>query len=217
MGDDDYSEFILSALRRYSKDKPRLVISDITGTASKFIEVNASNFPNFVDGFSRIEYLEAGAATIADNEKPNYIERDSWDYYRDTTKLYVYFKDDQPATSDTIRAQYTAEHTINGLSQETVDTVPGNDFEAIIYWAAHEACLALAAKMSDTINPGIRGEQFNSRSKSKEYREVAQKYQDLYMNWVTEPNEAASVTRDLDFGYSFVDGMPWQTHRSFRR
>jgi hypothetical protein len=31
------------------------------------------------------------------------------------------------------------------------------------------------------------------------------------------PIKAESVVTDIDFGYSFGDGQPYQTHRSFSR
>lgn len=215
MGNDDYTEFVNSGLRRYSRDRPDIKVSEITGTASSYIAVNGTNFPGFVEGFSKINYIESDGATIADNDHPHYLERNSWDYYRDTTNLYVYLKNIAPPATSTIRVQYTLEHTIEGLDSETIDTIPSYDFEAVVYWSAAEALLALAGKMADSIAPILRADVVNYGNKSTQYIKVSDKYRQLYMDWIHEDHVASSVTRDIPQGYSNSSNMPWQTHRSF--
>jgi hypothetical protein len=217
MGTDDYEHFIRTALRRYSRDKANIKVANITGTSVKYIEINGTTLPKFIDGFSKINYIEAAAATVADNDPPNFIERDNWDYYRDATKLYIYLKDDAPGASDIIRVQYTVEHTITGLDAATVDTVPSFDFEAVVYWAVSEALLALAGKYADSTDPTLRADVVNYQSKSRNYLAVAKVFRELYVSWITDTYIAASATRDLDFGLSIGDGQPYQTHRSFSR
>ena len=42
-------------------------------------------------------------------------------------------------------------------------------------------------------------------------------YRDVYMEWISDPIKAASLVRDIDFGYGFADNQPFMTHRSFSR
>jgi len=215
LGDDNYKRFITTGLRRYSRDKPDVKVSDITGTSSHYIIVNASNFPNYVDGFSKINYIEICGVVIANNETPHYVDRDNWDYYRDSTILYVWLKHSKPGVTDTIRVQYTIEHTIDGLDGETVDSIPPYDYEAVIYWSASEALMALAGKYADSTSPTLRSDVVNYDNKSKNYMNLAKACRQSYIDWISEPNFPVSVTRNLDSGYGFGDAQPWQTHRSF--
>lgn len=217
MRDEEYTTFVRRSLRRYSIDRPQIKNVSITGTDSKYITINNTNFPDYVDQFSTILTVEADSPTIADNEKPNYIERDEWDTYRSTSTLYLYLKNHQPDTDETMKITYTVPHTINELDSETTDSVPVIDFEAIVYYAANEALLALAGKYAGHSDPTMRSDVVNYRTKSAEFRALAKEYRDLYREWISQPIKAASVIRDLDFGLSFADGMPFLTHRSKSR
>jgi hypothetical protein len=217
IGEEAYTRYIRRALRRYSIDKPRELAKDVTGTDSSYITINATNFPGFVEHFSRVELVEARAPVVADNEQPNYIELQEWEYYKNSTTLFLHLKNHKPTASDTIRILYTTIHTIDGLESETSDTIPTQDFDAIVYFAVSEALSALANKFAGTKDPTIRADVVNYRTKSREYREQSEYYRNLYKNWIAMPNKAASTVSDIDFGYSFGDGQPYQTHRSFSR
>ena len=214
MGDSAYQRFIRTALRRYSIDRPKIKVNQIVGAASKYITVNSTNLPSFIDGFSIILNIEIESPVIASDESPNYIERDSWDFYRDSTLLYIFLHDHETSVSENVRLTYTIFHTINGLDSETVDTIPAQDFEAIIYWAVAEALLALSNKFADTIDPTIRADNVNYRSKSVEYRNQAKEFRLMYKEWIAMPYTPESITRDLDFGYT--NYTPWQTHQYSR-
>lgn len=217
MGEDSYSVFVRRALRRYMIDKPFTKVSAITGTGSVYITVNSSNLPDFVDGFSYIEQIEVNAPTVANNERPNYLEREEWDFYRDETGLRIWLKTSKPSSSHTIRVTYTVPHTIDGLDGETVDTVPEQDKEAIVLFAISQSLMALSAKAGGTSSPSMRSDVVNYRTKSFEFKSVSEQYGKLYTEWITNPLVAASMIRDLDFGFSFADSQPFLTHRSFNR
>ena len=217
MGETAYTSYISAALKRYSLDKPRMFTKQLTGTGSPYIKIDTTNFPSFIEYVSVIDKVEAVSPVIADKEQPNYIERDSWDYYRDGTDLYFYFKHDEPATSDKIRFTYTILHTINGLDSETVDTVPSPDFQAIVYWAAAEAFAALAGRYAGSQDPTLRSDVVNYGSKSGDMRRLSESYKESYHKWINVPLKAASMVRDLDFGLQSGDGQSFLTHRSFSR
>jgi len=216
-GEDVYENFVRRALRKYSIDKPLIKVSAVTGASSEYVIINSTNFPGFVDGWSNIEKIEAKAPTISKNDDPNYIERDEWEFYRNSTTYYVHFIGYCPSSSDTISFTYTIPHTINNLDAETVDSVPSIDFEAIVYWAANEACRSIAAKLSGTSDPTIRADVVNYRTKSSEFRAMAKEYREAYMDWISNPIHADGIVRDIDFGFGFGDTQPFLTHRSFSR
>ena len=217
MGEASYTGFIRRALRRYSIDKPKTTTKQITGTGSPYIKIDATNFPNFIDGVSIIDKVEAISPVLVNKEAPDYIERDSWDYYRDGTDLYFYFKHHEPSTSDKIRFTYSILHTINGLDAATVDTIPTPDFESVIYWGAAEAFTALAGRYAGSSDPTLRADVVNYSNKSTDMRRLAEYYRDLYREWISVPLKAASLVRDIDFGFESGDHQPYLTHRSFSR
>jgi len=217
MGEAAYTSFIRSALHRYSLDKPRINTKQITGTGNPYIKIDSTNFPNFIDSFSVIHKVEAVAPVLNNKESPSYIERDAWDFYRDGTDLYFYFKQDQPAISDKIRFTYTILHTIDGLDLATSDTVPATDFEAIVYWGAAEAFSAMAARFAGSQDPTLRADVVNYGSRSGDMRRLAEYYRILYHDWINVPLKGASLVRDIDYGLSSGDNIPFLTHRSFDR
>ena len=216
-GEDAYQNFVRRGLRRYSIDKPNIKVSAFAGIDSTYITVNSSNLPSYVDGFSKIEGIEASAPTISDNERPSFIDRDKWDLYRDDTELRIHFKSHKPRTTDTIRVSYTIPHTIDELDGETTDSVMSQDREAIILYAASQAILALASRASGTSDPTLRADVVNYRTKSQELIKLSEQYKQMYTDWISDPQKAASIIRDLDFGFSFGDSQPFLTHRSFSR
>jgi hypothetical protein len=213
-GDKVYEGYIRRALRRYSIDKPRELVSAVTGTDSKYITIDATNLPNFVDGFSYIDKIEASAPTIASNERPSYLERDEWEYYRDDSAYRVYFVTKQPTSSDTIRFTYTALHTINELDSATADTIPTQDQEAIILFAASQAFSSMAGLTAGSQDPSLRSDVVNYKTKSAQYMQLSKEMKKQYDDWISDPLKAASAIRDLDYGYR--NGFSWQTHSNAR-
>ncbi len=213
MGDSAYQDFVRSAINRYSIDRPRHIVSESTGTGQKYYTVSTI-LPSFVEGFSRITHIEAIGAIVANKELPNYIERDDWDYYRDSVGLRLLFKRHQPDTSETIRIEYTVLHTINKLDSATEDTIPVFDVPAIYYYAASEALKSLAAKYTSVNDPTIRADIVNYRSKSRESSERAKDYLTEYENWLKETDIPISVTRQIETGFSFGIEQPFLTHKT---
>jgi len=210
-----YEDFVRRALRKYSIDKPLIKSASITGTSSEYFIVNTTNLPDFVEYWSSIESIEAKAPTVASNEDPRYIQRDEWEYYRNSTALYVHFIGYCPSSSDTISVTYTVPHTINNLDSETADSVPSIDSEAVVLWASNLACMMLASRFAGTSDPTLRADVVNYKTKSSDYMRVAKEYRDAYMEWISDPIKGASIVRDIDFGFGFADNQPFLTHRSF--
>lgn len=217
MGNDAYQSFVRRALRRYSIDRPEIKTSQFVGDGGKYYPINATNFPGFLDGFSVIERVEAISPTLANEEKPNYIERDEFDRYNDGTTLFLFFKNHQPSSTDNIRVRYSILHTIEGLDTETVDTVPSVDSEAIVLWASSEAFGALAGKFAGTRDPSLRADVVNYRTKTRDYMDVSKAYRERYHEWIKKSQEPVTLIRDLDFGFGWANNQPFLTHRSGSR
>ena len=214
-GENVYEDFVRRALRRYSLDKPFTKVNSFAGASSEYFIVDSSNLPGFIDNWSTILLLEAKAPTIASNDDPQFLDRDQWDFYRNSTALYVRFKDTVPSSSDTISVTYTIPHTINNLDSETTDTVPEVDQEAIVLWACNEACRMLASKFTGTSDPTIRADVVNYKTKASEFRAMSKEFREAYTEWISNPLKGESIVRDIDFGFGFSDNQPFLSHRSF--
>ena len=217
MSDESYASFVRRALRRYSIDRPKEKVSSVTGAGTRYITVNATNFPGFIDGWSVVKRIEAFKPTVADDEYPNYIEPDEWDFYRDDSTYYVHFVNQCPSTSDASLFTYTIPHTIDGLDSETTDTIPAVDIEAVHHWAANEAFRTLAGKFAGTQDPNLRADVVNYKTKSADFLRLSEEHRKAYQAWIANPETAAFATRDLDFGLGYGDGQPYETHRSYSR
>lgn len=211
MGEADYEEHLSAALRRYSKDRPKKIVTEITGASTRYYLINATNFPDFIEGFSVLTKVEAISADVSNEESPRYISGDAYEFYRDSAGYKLHFKHDEPTSSDTIRIEYTVKHTINGLSGETVDTIPNIHYDAVIYAAAYEACRALAGKYSGSSDPTIRSDVVNYRTKSREYLSLAKDYLESYYEWISDKDKPASSTLSLGY-YGFNESSPYLTH-----
>lgn len=210
MADTDYNKFILSAMRRYSMDRPNYKVVDITGTSVKYID--RDGLTGWVAGFSVIDHIEAIAPTVADEEPPVPLERVQWRWYQTTSKNYIFLVDHEPTASEKIRVRFSILHTIEGLESATATTIPTHHREAIIAYAVYRSFLALAGKFADTQDATIRLDITNYRTKSGESLRMADKWLDLYKSLLSGPVKAATVTVDNDV--SFPEGYGFITHKS---
>jgi hypothetical protein len=146
-------------LQRYSKDRPREMVSDQTGNGTQLIAMPATAPDVFEDGFSIIHTVEFPISIVP----PNYVLEEDWQIYRAPTGLQLMLLAATPASSDTVRVAWTARHKPDG------STVPDVDFEAVCDWAASLCYAALAGIYAQTGDPTILADTVNYRTKSQEY------------------------------------------------
>lgn len=102
----DLNQQIKQAVSAYSQDKPDTVSEDITGDGGKYYNLFTS-LTSYEDGFSRIKTISYIAATIADDELPNYLESADWDedFYAGGIR-FLFFPNHSPASTETIRVTF---------------------------------------------------------------------------------------------------------------
>jgi len=198
-------EQIKASLERYSKDRPKEVVLDVSGDGGNYYEINTTVFTSWVEGFSRIILVEYPAAAIASDEAPTYLEDEDWrDDYRDATKRYLYLPDDTPAATEKMRITYIAPYLFAGATPAT-DT-PEQDFDAICSLAAGLCCEALAAKYGQSMDPTLGADVVNYAEKTDFYARRSKELIALYEEHmgIEEGTAPASAVSDWDVEESYL-------------
>lgn len=162
----DYDDSIAAAIKRYSKDRPRLTCFDQPGQDSSDIPLPADWNP----GFSAIESIEY---PIGNNPETLVDSRD-WRLYRTPTDTFIRFETIKPASSKDVRLLYSILHDEASL--------PVSDLEAVANLAASYCCRVLANAFGNTSDPVIQADVVNYRSKGDEYARRAKELEGLYKN-----------------------------------
>jgi hypothetical protein len=155
--DQDYQDAIGAALKRYSKHRPRILVDDIPGDGGHDYALPQL----WSDGLSAIQSVEFPADLVPE------VMLDSRDYRLYATpagnKLRIPYI--TPTADEIIRVTY------NGLHTE--ESLPEGDIEAVASLAASTCCSQLAAIFGQTSDPTIQADVVNYRSKTDEFRRLA--------------------------------------------
>lgn len=161
---------ITMAVERYSKDRPRLKVEDITPT-----DVNTMPLPDaWAADFSELRSLEYPIGEIP----PSLLGNDRWSLYQGPSGWVIKSKDSVRVAADTVRATYTIKHA---LTSET-DTIPVGDREPMACWAAAILCEQLAAFYSGGSDSTIQADSAPGQSKAQEYAARARSLRKRYMD-----------------------------------
>ena len=173
---------------RYSKDRPRVVVEDLTGDGAKY-EWDLATIEDWQNGFSqvvRIEYPQG-------EQVPNYLENDEWMIYESPTGRFLRFTF-APRAAIKARVRFTARHAVDASS------LADADFYAVGALAASLAARRLSAIYAQTGDSSIGADTVNYRTKSQEYLALARRLEQDYENLLgTDPERtapAASRTAD---------------------
>jgi hypothetical protein len=178
----DQDDAITQAVKRYSKDRPRELVTDITGvnpgSAILALPTGPSNpAEQFEDGFSIIRSIEFPVGDLP----LTFLEGDDWFIYRTPTGLKLALNSLVPATTDTLRVTWTVRHNPGTTGAQAVaTTVPDADFEAVCDLAASFCCDKLSAVYARTNDPSIQADTVNYRSKAQEYASIAKQFKKRY-------------------------------------
>lgn len=202
---DSRAAFVEAAIERYSHDRPREAIKDITGDGGNYYAI--SNLTGWSEGFSQVLRIQYPAPTVASDEAPVYLDPDDWDDdYWDATTHYLYFPNHAPAAADKIRVRYTVPYTptLNAYS------TPDADFHAICNLAASYCAQAIANKYSRTNDSTIAADSVNHMERSERWASRARELMKLYERHMGTDSES---DRERPAG-EFVD---WDTRPSANR
>ncbi|MBI1397068.1 MAG: hypothetical protein GC151_13915 [Betaproteobacteria bacterium] len=157
VSDTDRDGAIASAVARYSDDRPRRRVDDVTASGANALPLPAQ----WVDGWSRIQGLEYPVGDIP----PTMLDPERYTLYLGTDQAETIMLYDAVNTGDTVRCVYTIRHTLNS----STDTVPDQDREAVACWAAALLCDQLAALHANAGDTTIQADVVDRTSRAREY------------------------------------------------
>lgn len=160
----DYTNGVNEALKRYSKNRPRLVCEDLAGAGTHDLALPAG----WSEGVSTICSVEYPVGVVPEA----LLGSDIWTMYRTPAATKLRLLTYTPEATETVRVLYSAVHT--------EATVPAADLEAVANLAAAICLRQLAAAFGQTTDPTIGADVVNYRSKTDEFRRLAEAYEGLY-------------------------------------
>ena len=175
LGTTDKVLAINSAIKTYSKHKPKRYSVDITGSGADTFDYSlSSNFTYWSDGFSLVYDIEYPLDTTT--EEVDLIPKHSYTIYESPSGKSLRFLVDRPLTTETIRVWYS------GLYFCTDDDCNIDEFdeEAVQMLAASVFCTMLATVYAETQDNTITADSVDHSNKAKEYSIRARIYKQLY-------------------------------------
>ncbi len=158
-----------TAVQRFSRQRPRTLVSDIAGDGSYDYDLPSG----WLDGFSRILVVEYPSG----RRDPEILEEDRYDVYRSPTGLKLRFFENTPLASETIRLTFTVPHTLGDSST----TVPTTDEAAVCFLAASLTATVISSHYAQQRDPTIRGSNINATDRSLRYQKLAKEYLGMYL------------------------------------
>src|SRR6266699_272305 len=153
----DYDRAIGMAVQRYSKDRERPKVEDVTPTDANTLPLPAS----WQLDFSELRSLEYPIG----RNPPSYLDQARFAFYRTPAALVIKTVDAVKVAANTVRASYTIAHQLDGAT----DTIPVGDREPVAKWAAAICCEQLAALYSGNTDSTIQAASVENKSKAAEY------------------------------------------------
>jgi hypothetical protein len=186
---------------RYSKDRPRKQVTDLTGDGATY-EWSLAGVSGWQEGFSRvieIEYPEG-------ERSPVYLEGGEWLLYAAPAGRFLRFAM-ALSTGKKARVRFTAAHAVDA------STVPDADFYAVGALAASLAARRLAALHAQTGDSSIAADTVNYRTKSQEYMALARQLEKQYENLLgTDPERSAPASSRTEAWQGRTAGGERLTH-----
>ena len=187
------------AVNFHSKYKPYKKTADVAAANSYLVTINNTNFPNWLDGFSDITFIEYPADEEQDPRDAE-ISSDDWSYYEKSSTKYVRFLSDTPS-SGTIRFTYTVKYYIDSSTAAST-LFYDNDFSAFCDLAAALCCRSIAAKFGYFTDSTIGADAVEYRNKSDLWASRSKNFWDQYMSFMFPNVPPAFATKEFDTMFS---------------
>jgi len=163
-------EAIDLAVKRYSQDRPREKVEDITPATANLLPLPDA----WEADFSALVALEH---PIGDHP-PSWIPAEKTEFYRSPSALQIRVIIGVTVGADSVRATYTIKHTVTALE----DTIPVHHREPVACWAAAMLCDQLATFYSAGTDSSIQADSVEQRSKAQEYSSRAKTLRKRYLD-----------------------------------
>lgn len=185
---DNRDAAIALAVSRYSGDRPRKIVVDLTAAGGHFLDLPES----WEDGFSQLEILEYPVNKVP----PSEISPAEWRLYSNPSSTRIMVTTALAAAA-TVRATHTARHVLN----DETDTIPLDAREPVSAYGASVLLDQLASATANSSDPTIGADSVDHRSKSREYAARARAHRQRYLDTfglAERKNVAHGVIVDLD-------------------
>jgi hypothetical protein len=173
---------VQAILQRYSKDRPRVMVTDVVSTGVSDLPLPTGDVAKFEDGFSEVMQMEYPVGDVPEN----IVLPENWYMYRSPSGLTVRLLSETPPSGDSVRLTWSARHADDGT------TVPDQDFDAVCDYAAALGFEALAAVYAQTGDASISADTVNYRTKGQEYLALAKAARKRYFDHVGIPESGSS-------------------------
>lgn len=160
---------IAVAVARYGKDRPRTKVEDMTAPGGNRLTLPSA----WVTGLSDLDALEYPLGETP----PSMIPGDAWAYYETPTGLEIKVAYAIVAGA-TVRATFSIPHQVD----DSGDTIPLHDREAVCCLAAASLCDQLASLYSGDTDSTIQADSVNHQSKASEFAARARALRKRYFD-----------------------------------
>ena len=193
VGANDLDVAIALAVDRYSADRPRHKSEDLVSPGGNTLPLPTTDYDAT---FSEIESLEYPIGEFP----PVFIDSTAWALYTAPTGDQLTLAQSL-STGQEVRALFTIKHVLD----ETTDTIPAIDKEAVASWAAAFLCDQLASLYSGDSDTTIQADNVDHGGKAREFamraNSLRKRYHDL-LGIDPKRNAAAGVVVDMDMSNS---------------
>lgn len=165
---DDYQSCLDEAFRRYSKNspRPRIIISDVPGSGSYDCDLPDS----WAVGFSNLVRLEYPIGRVP----ANIIDPRDYTIYSSPNGELLRILIARPDEDESVRVSFTVPHT--------EASCPAIDTDAVVNLAVSLCLRQLAAAYGQTSDFTMSADTVDYRSKSDEFRRLADSFERLYQS-----------------------------------
>ncbi len=163
----DWTRITEQSRMRFSKDKPRELVFDITGNGTSLYTLTAIA-TGWVNKFSQVTTLEYPA----NQQTPVFLQQEKWSIYRpDNTNEKLKLYQDAPTASQTMRLNYTVPHTLTNATS----TIEDNDLELFAILAAHYAAQAMVSDLLQENRSNLNADSTDFSQKQNDMQALADK------------------------------------------
>ncbi|MCC7487627.1 MAG: hypothetical protein IT529_21845 [Burkholderiales bacterium] len=185
----DIDRAIDLAVVRYSEDRERIKVEDLTPT-----DANTLPLPTgWETGFSALRSLEYPIGNVP----PTMIDPARYSLYQSPASTVIKTLDGVSVAAAAVRASYTIKHAVTS----SLDTIPLQHREPVACWAAASLCDQLATFYAGQSDSTMQADTVNHQSKSAEFSARARALRKRYLDELgveEKRNAAAGVVVNLD-------------------
>lgn len=186
------------AVERYSKDRPRILVEDLTSAGGNTLDLPEA----WQDGFSVVRSLEYPVGQFP----PVFIERHT--LYQNPDAIVILI-DTSLAASAIVRANFTARHQLD----DEADTIPESDREPLASYGAAILLDQLAALYSGDSNSSISADVVDHQNKGELYASRARNLRRIYFDHLgIDPKRAVPAGTVVSFEGEASDRRGRLTH-----